>query len=98
MEILGRGRGLADLDVVVCRQLQVALYSRAGVFWTLAFVAMGKQHHDCAEQPPLVLTGGDELIDDDLRSVGKVSKLRFPHDQRLRVITAVAVLKTKHTG
>lgn len=59
-----------------------------------AFVAMG-QHHDQATLPhPLGLTTGDELVNDALGSVGKVTKLSLPAHQGIGVGHGVAQLET----
>src|SRR5690606_4986064 len=39
---------------------------------------------------------GGELVDDDLSTVGKISELRLPHDQNVRVEDGVAVLEADH--
>ena len=43
VEVLPRGRRLAHLHVVACAELQIALDAGAGVFRTLAFVAVRQQ-------------------------------------------------------
>jgi hypothetical protein len=90
--------GLADLDVVAGGELEVALDAGAGMLGTLAFIAVREQQRDAAEQPPFVFGGGDELIDDDLRAVGEVAELRFPQDERFRVVAAVAVFEAEDAG
>src|ERR1700728_624417 len=95
MEVLGGVGGLGDLDVVARSELQVALDAGAGVLGTLTFVAVREQHGYSAEKAPLVFGSSDELIDDDLRAVGKVAELRFPQDQGFGVVAAVAVLEAK---
>jgi hypothetical protein len=37
-----------------------------------------QQHHETAHLAPLLLAGGDELVDHDLRAVGEIAELRFP--------------------
>jgi hypothetical protein len=46
------------------------------------FVAVRQQQHEAAHALPLLLAGGDELVDDDLRAVGEIAELRFPQRQR----------------
>ena len=98
MEILRGGGGLADLNIVVRGELEVALDAGAGVLRALAFVAVGQQQGEAAEQAPLVFAGGDELVDDDLRAVGEVAELRFPEDEGFGVVAAVAILEAQHAG
>lgn len=48
---------------------------------TLSIITVGKGHDETGSLHPLDLTGGDELINDTLGVVGKVTKLRLPHDK-----------------
>ena len=98
VEILRGSRGLADLNVVVRSELEIALDARAGVLRALALVAVGQEQDDAAEQAPLVFAGGDELVDDDLRAVGEVAELGFPEDEGFGVVAAVSVLEAEHAG
>jgi hypothetical protein len=43
MEVLRRIGRLADLNIVSCRELQIALDARARMLWALSFVAMGQK-------------------------------------------------------
>ena len=61
-----------------------------------AFQAMGQQHHQSGETKPFLLCGSDELVDDDLRTIGEVAELRLPADQGVWVCSAVAIFKPKH--
>jgi hypothetical protein len=58
------------------------------VLGALAFVAVGEEQDEPGEQAPLVLAGGEELVDDHLGAVDEVAELRLPEDQRLRVVAA----------
>ncbi len=78
MEILRGGGRLADLYVVFGRELQIAFQACAGVLRALAFISVRQQHDESGEQAPLVFSGGNELINDDLRAVGEISELGFP--------------------
>ena len=98
MEVLSRGRRLADLDVVLAAELEVALHAGARMLRPLPFVAVREEHHDARKEPPLVLARGDELIDDDLGAVGEVAELRLPADQGLGKVAAVAVLEAEDGG
>ena len=59
--------------------------------------AMGEEHHQPTLPNPLALPTGNELVNDALSSVGKVSKLSFPQNQGIRVSHGVAQLKPKDT-
>ena len=43
-----------------------------------ALHAVGQEHHEATLSDPLALTGRDELINDTLRRVIKVTELSFP--------------------
>src|ERR1039457_5266062 len=92
----GVGR-LRNLNIVFRGELQEALDAGAGVFRSLAFVAMGQKQDDAREQAPLGLASGNKLIDDGLRNVHKVAELGFPEDERFGIVAAVAVFEAEHT-
>src|SRR5437868_5673918 len=81
MKILSGRRRLADLHVVSRRELQKALDARARVLRALTFIAVGKEQHNSGEKTPLIFGSRDELVDDDLGTVGEVAKLGFPEDE-----------------
>lgn len=58
---------------------------------------MRKQHNNTALPNPLGLSRSDELIDDDLCTIGKVAELRLPHDERIRVGQGISELESKHS-
>ena len=58
-----------------------------------ALVAVGQQHDQVTLADPLALTAADELVNDALRRVRKVSELSLPDHQRIRVRDRVAQLK-----
>ncbi len=97
MKILCRGRRLRYLNIVARDNLQIALHACAGVLRSLPFISMRQQQHQPAQQSPFVFCRGKKLIDDDLRAVGEVAKLRFPQHQGFRIIAAEAILETHHS-
>ena len=98
MKILrGVGR-LRDLDIVFRGELEEALDAGAGVFRSLAFVAVRKKQDEAGEQVPLGFAGGDELIDDGLRDIDEVAELGFPEDEGFGIVAAVAVFEAEHAG
>src|SRR5437588_12786012 len=98
MEVLCGRRRLADLQIVSRCQLQKTFDPRARVLRALAFVSVRKQQHYPRKQSPLVFTRAYELIDDGLRHVHEVAKLRFPEHERLRIVAAVTILKSQHAS
>src|SRR5690606_19360995 len=91
-EVRWRG-AVHDLHVIFSTKLQKTFYSRRRVLGALPLQPMGKQHHETVGAAPLGLCTGDVLVDDDLCTIIKITKLGFPHGQRLRVCQCVAVFK-----
>ena len=98
MKILRGVRRLRNLDVVLRGELDETLDARAGVFRSLAFIAVRQKQHKAGEQVPFGFSGGDELVDDGLRHVYEVAELRLPQNQRFRIVAAVAVFESQHAG
>lgn len=69
-----------DSGLLVAK-LEITLHSARRMFRALSIVTVGKRHDKAGTLEPLGLAGGDELIDDTLSIVGKVTKLGFPHDK-----------------
>ena len=87
MEVLPCRRRLSDLHVIAGAELQEALDAATSVLRPLALVAVRQKHDEASEQIPFVFSGNDELIDDDLRTIGEVAELRFPHHQGFGEVT-----------
>src|SRR5579863_3716488 len=64
----------------------------------LALVAVREKKDEPRQEPPLVLAGGQELIQNDLSAVDEVAKLRLPEDERLREVPAKPVLEAQRRG
>ena len=62
----------------------------------LPFVAVWQKHDQAVEQPPFGFTCGDELVNQNLGTIGKVAKLRFPNHQMVWSSASVAIFKTKN--
>ena len=89
--------GMRDRHVVLRAHLQEALDACRGVVRTLALVAVRQQQRDAGALAPLLLAGGDELVDDRLRAVGEVAELGLPEHERVGARHRVAVLEA-HRG
>src|SRR5262245_5437356 len=98
MEILRSVRRLTNLEVVPGRELQETLDTCTGVLRSLSFEAVGKKHHYARKQSPFVFTGADELIDNSLGDVNKITELRFPKHECFWIVTAVAVFKSQYSS
>ena len=93
VEVL-RGRGeVADLPVVLGGHREVALEPRAGSAPSRPSNPCGSSSTRPLSRRHLSSADTGELIDDHLRAVGEVAELRFPEDQRLRGVEAVAVVE-----
>ncbi len=62
----------------------------------LAFVTMRQQHDETVGAQPFGLSRSNELVDHDLRAVGKIAELRFPHDECLGVGHRIAIFETQY--
>src|SRR5579871_4981626 len=96
VEVLRRRGGIHHLHIVLRAELQKPFNARARMLRPLSFIAMRKQQRQTARLAPLRFRAGDKLVYKDLRTIGEIPKLRFPHDQRQRVSDAVAELETHH--
>ncbi len=95
--VVARGRRtMGDLDVVLGAGLEITLEARAGVFRSLAMVAVGQEENDAGGFAPLRFRADDILVDDELGAVGKIAELRFPEDEHVGEIEAVAVIEAEH--
>ena len=65
---------------------------------SLAFKAVRQQQNEAAQPLPFVFSAGDKLIHDRLRNIPEVAELRFPEDETVRIIEAVAVLESEDCG
>ena len=66
------------------------------MFRTLALVAVWQEQRKPAQSTPLSLARTDELVDNDLGTVSKVTELGFPDNQRVGRRCRVAILETKN--
>src|SRR5579864_4137413 len=96
VKILRGCRRLANLDVVACGKLEEALDAGARMFGSLPLITVREQEYDSRKQVPLILACRNELVDDDLRAIRKVSELGFPKDQRLGKVAAETVFKAEY--
>src|SRR5258708_14357278 len=95
VKILRGGGRLADLHVFFAGELHKTFDARAGMLRALSLVAVREKHDQTRGEVSFVFTGADELVDDNLRAVGKIPELRFPQNQGFRVIAAKTVFETE---
>lgn len=76
-------------------KLQPALHTTGRVLRTLAIVTVGQRDNQTGTLQPLRFTGSNELVNDALSVVGKVTELSLPHDEGLGGGQRVTVLEAK---
>src|SRR5947209_2378291 len=76
MEIIGRACAIRDLDIVVGAKLQISLRASGAMFWPLPLETMRQQHNQSTCAQPLRFAGSNELVDNALGAVRKVTELR----------------------
>ena len=67
------------------------------MFRALPLVAVRQHQCDAVDAAPFDFARGDELVNDHLSPVDKITKLRFPDDQGVGVIGGVAILERQHS-
>src|SRR6266481_1478711 len=73
VEVL-RGRGaISHTHIVIRTELEESLQTCAGMFRTLALLAVRKQQDEAARLAPLRFRRDQKLIDDDLRAVAEIA-------------------------
>jgi len=87
MEVLPRGRGVHDADVLLRCELQEALEPRARMLGTVPLVAVWEEERQARGLTPLREPGDEELVDDDLGTVDEVAELGLPEDEGLGAVT-----------
>lgn len=93
LKLIGRG----EVERILVSEQQVSLNSSGRMLGTLSIVSVGQRQNQAGSLRPLGLGGGNELINDDLGSVGEVTKLSLPDDKGLRRSQGVTVLKAHDT-
>lgn len=63
----------------------------------MAIVTVRKRQHQASALEPLLLTSSQELVDNDLSSVGEITELSFPDNERVRVDERVTQFETEDT-
>lgn len=66
---------------VFVAELQEAFHAARAVFRALAIVAVRQAHHETRSLEPFHLARSNELVNDALSIVGKITELSFPDDK-----------------
>jgi len=93
-DLSSRGRH-AHFHVHLGTQLHEALRTSGRVLRTLTFIAVRQKHDQTAGTAPFRLTGRDELVDNNLCTVGEVTELAFPNDELIRIGRGITVIKSE---
>ena len=86
---------LTNLDIVFRTKLQESFRSGGGVLRALALITVRQHKRKSGCKAPFYLSGGDELVDKDLCSVGKVAELGFPDNEGVGGGDGVAVFEAE---
>src|ERR1051325_7914578 len=97
MEVLRRRRWITDLQIIFGTELKITLKSSTRVLRSLTFVTMWQEHHESRCLFPFILRRRDVLIDDCLRTVPKVAKLRLPKNQGTLRDYRITIFESQHT-
>ena len=66
------------------------------MLWTLTFIAVRQHQGDAVDAAPLDFARGDELVNHDLRTIGKIAELCFPDHHGTWIVGCVAIFKGQH--
>ena len=65
------------------------------MLWPLAFKAVRQQANKPRHAQPFAFPRTHELVKHDLRAIGEIAKLRFPHGQSIGFGQGIAVFKAQ---
>ena len=98
VEVVGGSGGVGNGHIVFGAELKKSFETGAGVFGSLAVVAVGKEESKAGGGAPFRFGGGDVLIDLGLGAVGKIAELSFPEDEHIWAVERVAVIEAENGG
>lgn len=82
---------------IVIALLKISLHASWWVFRSLTIHAMREQQDETSLNVPLRFTTGQIVIDNDLCTIGEITKLSFPNCETVRVRDGISVFETKNT-
>lgn len=91
VELVLRGE---DARLLVA-ELKVTLHATRGMLRTLTVVTVRKSQNQTGALQPLGLSSSNELVNDTLSVVGKVTELGFPHNEGVGGSQRISVLKAE---
>ena len=96
VEVVRRRGAVRHDPVIAATHGQEPFQTGRRVFGPLAFVAVRHQANEAGHAQPFAFARADELVEHDLRAVGKIAELRFPQGQRVGLSQRVAVFKAQY--
>jgi hypothetical protein len=98
VKVVGGSGGVGDGHIIFGAELKKSFEAGAGVFGSLAVVAVWKKESQAGSSAPFRFGGGDVLIDLGLGAVGKIAELSFPEDEHIWAVEGVAVIEAENGG
>ena len=98
VEVVGGSGGVSDGHIVFGAELKKSFEAGAGVFGSLAVVAVREEESKARGGAPFRFGGADVLIDLGLGAVGKIAELSFPEDEHIWAVEGVAVIEAENGG
>ena len=80
---------------ILVDELQITLHATRRVLRTLTVVTVGQAHDKTRTLEPLDFSRSNKLVNNDLGSVGKITKLSFPHDKCVGRRKRVTILESE---
>ena len=98
MKVIGGSGGVSNGHIVFGAELKKSFEAGAGVFGSLAVVAVGKKKSKAGGGTPFRFGGADVLIDLGLGAVGEIAELSFPKDEHIWAVEGVTVIEAENGG
>jgi len=86
--------GIRFVDWVT--QLKESFNTATWVLWSSTIVTMGQEHDEPVLYVPLCFSSGNELVNHDLGTVSKVTKLSLPENKCVGVCSRISIFKPKN--
>ena len=98
VKVVGGSGGVGDGHIIFGAELKKSFEAGAGVFGSLAVVAVREEESKAGGGAPFRFGGADVLIDLGLGAVGKIAELSFPEDEHIWAVEGVAVIEAENGG
>jgi hypothetical protein len=98
VKVVGGSGGVGNGHIVFGAELKKSFDAGAGVFGSLAVVAVREEESKARGGAPFRFGGADVLIDLGLGAVGEIAKLSFPEDEHIWAVEGVTVIEAENGG